>query len=538
MKKLLISMLAAVFLCTGCAPSMMGEESEPQQQKSRFVEEMSICFTVGDSELLINGEKVTVRQPYLLNDTTLVPVRVITEAFGCDVGWEESTQTVTIEDHGREIQLVIDNPVATVDGSEVTLLAPPQLNVDTTMVPLRFISETFGADVTYDETTEQITVTKRLLKDAVPVNQTSLTGAKNMILSKTKKLDQRIGAQFPEGTDDGVYETSEFPGWTAGFYPGLNYLCYDMSGDEEYLSSARAASSVIDMAFNYNNQVFSHDIGFVYMDSFYKEYLETGSEDAKQKVIEAGDALMERVKPTGYIQAWDIWGNGENEFGLNNQYRMIADTMCNLSLLFTCTDLTGDSKYADAAVKHAQMTQQYIIRPDGTSAHTFVFKPDGSPNFEQTHQGYADDSCWARGQAWIVNGMATCYLETGNESFLESAKQCADVFFDMTEDDMIPTWDLSLQGQKLHPRDTSAASILACGLLNIWEATGDGFYFDAAYRIFNTLYEDYTTNLSEEGIIGQAVGNYPGGSYINCSLIYGDYYFAELTQRLINSVSE
>lgn len=527
-RKLAAVILSILLFTAAFAPAISGDSPADSNKPVSIVK---ISFAVGSNVLKINNSEVTVRRPYLVNDTILVPVRVITEAFGSRVDWEASNQEVTITYNGTTIKLWIGSKTATVNGAEKELLAAPELNVDTTMVPLRFISETFGADVTYEQAGEQIHVVKRIISGAAQISPKLLEGAKTQILTKTKRLGNRAGAQFPEGTKDGEYVLKENPGWTAGFYPGINYLCYDMSGDESYLQVARSASEVIKEAFDKNKQVFSHDVGFVFMDSFYKEYLQSGSEEAKAMVIRGGDALLERVKPEGYIQAWDIWGR--SEFGQENRYRMIADTMCNLPLLFTCAELTGDTKYTDAAIKHAQMTQQYIIRPDHTTAHTFVFNPDGS-KYERTHQGFSDGSCWARGQAWVINGMAKSYLATGDESFLESAKNCADVFFEMTEDDLIPRWDLSLKGMVNEPRDTSAASIMACGLMDIYEATGDEFYKNAAYLIFKTLYESYTTNMLDEGIVGQAVGNKPGGKFINCSLIYGDYYFAELTKRFLD----
>lgn len=362
----------------------------------------------------------------------------------------------------------------------------------------------------------------------ITVDSDLLNKAKDLILTKTKALGARAGTKFPEGTNDGVYVLRDKPGWTAGFYPGINYLCYDMSGDEDYLQVARNASAKIWEAFLDNPQVYMHDLGFVFMNSYYKEYELTLSAAARNAVISAGDALMARVKPTGYIQAWD---------GSSHQYRMIADTMCNLPLLFTCSEFTGDPKYTNAAIKHAQITQQYIIRPDYTTAHTFIFNPDGSPKHEKTHQGYSDSSCWARGQAWVINGMAKSYLATGDESFLDSAKRCAGVFFAKTESDLIPRWDLIFTGNESEPRDTSAASIAACGFLDIYEATGDVYYKDKAYEIFKTLYERYAAGPSEEGIIGQGVAHKPAGSFVNSCLIYGDYYFAELTKRLLDMYS-
>ncbi|MBO5454442.1 MAG: hypothetical protein J6A69_10860 [Clostridia bacterium] len=134
---------------------------------------VEITFKVGDSTLSINGKDVAVETPYVVGEgTTLVPLRVITEAFGATVGWEEATQKITLEYPDVNIVLQIGNKTVTVNDHTETLLAAPELPKDTTMVPLRFISETFGATVTYDEETELITVTKEISSE----NESGLKG--------------------------------------------------------------------------------------------------------------------------------------------------------------------------------------------------------------------------------------------------------------------------------------------------------------------------------------------------------------------------
>ncbi len=125
-------------------------------------EGVEISFCVGDDTLLINGEKVVVEKPYVVGTgVTLVPVRVITESFGAHVGWEDETQKVTLTYKDKIIVIYIGNDEAEINGEKVKMLAAPELTFSGfTMVPLRFISENFGAEVGYDEVTEAITVKK------------------------------------------------------------------------------------------------------------------------------------------------------------------------------------------------------------------------------------------------------------------------------------------------------------------------------------------------------------------------------------------
>ena len=134
-----------------------------------------IRFRVGDSTLSINGNSVEVETPYVVGKgTTLVPVRVISEAFGAKVNWDKETKTVTIEDSGMQIILQIGNKTAVVNGSETSLAAAPELTNGRTMVPLRFISESLGALVGYDEATREITV-KYVLNDAIAIRSGDFT---------------------------------------------------------------------------------------------------------------------------------------------------------------------------------------------------------------------------------------------------------------------------------------------------------------------------------------------------------------------------
>lgn len=158
MKKLLIALLIAVTATFACTVS--AEESK-----------VEISFKVGDSKLNINGTEVEVETPYVAGDgTTLVPLRVITEAFGAQVGWEGQTQTITLKYPDVDITLQIGNIVAKVNDHNETLAEAPTLSEnDVTMVPLRFISETFGADVSYNTETEAILVIKEKFEDAQTV---------------------------------------------------------------------------------------------------------------------------------------------------------------------------------------------------------------------------------------------------------------------------------------------------------------------------------------------------------------------------------
>lgn len=152
--KLLSAVLAAAF-AVSCAVYAENKKVE-------------ISFNIGDSIININGVKTETETPYIAGEgTTLVPLRVITEAFGSEVRWDGEEKKITLSYPGINTVLQIGNPSAVVNGSIMALPEPPALSSGgVTMVPLRFISEAFGAEVSYDK--GSITV----IKDAAPETQT------------------------------------------------------------------------------------------------------------------------------------------------------------------------------------------------------------------------------------------------------------------------------------------------------------------------------------------------------------------------------
>ena len=125
-------------------------------------EKVTIAFNVGSSIVNINGEDVEVEKPYIVGEgVTLVPIRVISESFGAEVNWDGETKTVTVVDGDTTIVVTVGSKTATVNGEEKDLEEAPELTENGfTMIPLRFISENLGAEVGYVHETQAITVEK------------------------------------------------------------------------------------------------------------------------------------------------------------------------------------------------------------------------------------------------------------------------------------------------------------------------------------------------------------------------------------------
>jgi len=196
-------------------------------------------------------------------------------------------------------------------------------------------------------------------------------------------------------------------------------------------------------------------------------------------------------------------------------------------------------KLYDIAVRHAETTRRHHFRPDGTCYHVAVYDTlDGHFIHGVTHQGLADSSTWARGQAWAVYGFTTMYRFTRNGQFLEMARQAADAFLrrlQATSDDWVPLWDFDDPRGLQAPKDASAACIVASSLLELQGYLGaeDGKpYYEAACNMLRDLSSDaYQAAPQSCAFLLHSTGNLPAGSEIDVPIIYADYYYLEALNR-------
>lgn len=326
--------------------------------------------------------------------------------------------------------------------------------------------------------------------------------------------------------------------WTTSFWTGILWLVYEYTKDEKYKKEAQLHSESfrtrIDNYYHKDENeagLNHHDIGFLYSLTTVADYKLTGSKRALETSLMAAKLLSKRYIPKAKIL--QAWGDMSDE---NQRGRMIIDCNLNIPLLYFANQFYEDNSYYEMAYNHAKSASKYIIRPDASTFHTFHMDTEtGEPRFGSTHQGYSDDSCWARGQAWGIMGFPISYGYTKDEEFLEKAKCLANYFLNRLPEDFVCNWDLIFtenDGQ----RDTSAAAIAAIGLLELAKALPDEdpnkeIYMNACKAITKSLSENYLgTNL--EGILKSGVYFYHGKLGIEEYLIFGDYFFVELLMRL------
>ncbi len=214
--------------------------------------------------------------------------------------------------------------------------------------------------------------------------------------------------------------------------------------------------------------------------------------------------------------------------------------MMNLELLFWASEQTGDPVYKDIAISHALTTMKNHFREDYSSVHVVDYDTiTGLVRQINTHQGYADESSWARGQAWGLYGFTMCYRFTKDQRFLEQAEHIAEFLLNHPNlpADGVPYWDFDDPGIPDVPRDVSAAAIISSALFELSGYSGKGdLYREEAERILDNIWSKYRSAAGENYgfILDHSVGNMPAESEIDVPINYADYYFMEALYRKNN----
>jgi hypothetical protein len=316
--------------------------------------------------------------------------------------------------------------------------------------------------------------------------------------------------------------------WTSGFYPGLLWLFFEHCGDDLFRAAAERWTAVLE---SQKDNAGTHDIGFMVYSSFGNAYRLTSDTTYRDVFVHAARTLSTRFdERVGMIKSWDHgrW-----------QYPVIVDNMMNLELLFAATRESGDSTFYEIARRHADNTIRHHYRDDYSSFHVVDFDTlTGEVLEKRTHQGYADESSWSRGQSWGLYGFTMVYRETDDPQYLAHARGIADFLLAHPNlpGDGVPYWDYNAPHIPDEPRDVSAAAIMASALLELAAYAPDDKerYVAGANRILTSLSGPpyvATDTTPLPFLISHSVGNRNVDSEVAVPIIYADYYYVEALLR-------
>ncbi len=277
--------------------------------------------------------------------------------------------------------------------------------------------------------------------------------------------------------------TQPIRSWTSGFFPGILWYTAELTKEKSFESSAKKWTEGLNLIQYYPG---SHDIGFMIFCSYGNGYRITKNEDYKKVILQTAKTLITRFdQNVGCIRSWDH--NTEKW-----EYPVIIDNMMNLELLFWASQNGGDKKFFDIAYKHAEKTMINHFRPDGSTFHVVNYDTlNGKVISRNTHQGFADESCWARGQAWAIYGFTMAFRFTKDARFLSTAQKAANYFLKHLPEDFIPYWDFNAPNIPNEPRDASAAAVASSALFELSQYGSDdklkSEYYKNAVAILNSL---------------------------------------------------
>ena len=335
--------------------------------------------------------------------------------------------------------------------------------------------------------------------------------------------------QIPRTFENGKVRTVAPRDWTSGFVPGTLWYLYEYSRDPKWRAAAMDYTERLDSIKDYRG---SHDVGFMLNCSYGHGYRLTRNPAYRAVLLQGAESLATRFNPrVGQLRSWD---HGKWHFPV------IVDNLMNLEFLLWAAREGKTDRYREIAVSHANHTLKHHFRPDGSSYHVVDYNPtNGAVLARRTHQGAADDSAWARGQAWGLYGYTMLYRETSDPAYLAQAAKIANFLLHHPRlpEDKIPYWDFDAPHIPDAPRDASAAAVMSSALIElsgqVGGEAGRQYLALARQQLLSLSSPAYRARAGENGnfILMHCVGNLPARSEVDVPLNYADYYYLEALLR-------
>lgn len=362
------------------------------------------------------------------------------------------------------------------------------------------------------------------------VIERGLNVSRQQTLLLAKELEAKEN-RLPKTYENGVLQTANYKSWISGFFPGVLWYLYEDTPTEELKKYTELYTLRVMPA---KDMTSTHDLGFMLYCSFGNGYRLTGNKSYMDVMKVGAESLASRYNDkVGAIKSW----NSNKKW----QFPVIIDNMMNLEFLSFMALNTGNSRFREIADKHAKTTLSNHFRSDNSCYHVVSYDTiTGIPHAKQTHQGYADNSSWARGQAWALYGYTMMYRETNNKVYLEQARKVA-LFIKNHPNlpaDKVPYWDFDAPDIPKAYRDASAAAIMASAFLELssldksedrieWLKLGE----QQIRSLSSPLYLA-EPNTNGGFILKHSVGNFNKKSEVDVPLTYADYYYVEALLRL------
>jgi unsaturated chondroitin disaccharide hydrolase len=368
---------------------------------------------------------------------------------------------------------------------------------------------------------------------------------------QVRKLVETHPDFYPMYTSNGKWkhEGQVWTNWCDGFLPGMMWIFHKWN---QAVLRAEGTSGALDTGASQKDKFWLeqatrytsplgprqhdrdvHDLGFIFMSTYYRWYRLTQDPKLKEALIQAGKTESVRFKENGqYLQSFV----GEDS--------LFVDIMMNVGIIYYAARETGDRRLRDIALRHCLTTRRFLVRGDGSTAQEGIFDLQTGEFLRQTtQQGFRGDSCWSRGSSWALYGFSLSYEYSRDPRFLETAEACADYYITHCNSDGVPPWDFNAPPESRGILDTSAAAIAASGLLRLCRLLQDPVkghhYWSLAIRILRALCEKHLAKKDKkwEGILKGGVYHLPKELGVDESVIWGEYFFVEALEQALQQLS-
>jgi unsaturated chondroitin disaccharide hydrolase len=335
---------------------------------------------------------------------------------------------------------------------------------------------------------------------------------------------------FPMYTVHGKWKHSgeAWTNWCEGFLGGQLWLIYQQTGDSWWREKAERYARLIE---HRKTDRSVHDLGFLFWPTWKRWYDLTGDAAVNEVVIEAGRTMALRFRENGEYLCSFVADNS-----------LFIDIMMNVGIIFYAAQQTRGENLWRIANQHCLTTRRVLVRGNGSTAHEGIFDTQtGEFLYQSTHQGWRNDSSWARGLTWALYGFGTAYTFTNDVRFLKTAEACADYYIERTPEHGVPPndWD---EPVPMLPYESSAAAIAASGMWNLSQLTGDPararLYREYALRILDTLTSLEFLAIETpgwEGILKHGIYHQRKGLGVDESMMWGDYFFLEALSKMVSA---
>ena len=311
-------------------------------------------------------------------------------------------------------------------------------------------------------------------------------------------------AKYPSNSDVtapyGAWGTSGYGGWTSGFWPAHLLRLYNATGDEAFrtLGESWAAGLVPE-----ENNTGTHDVGFIVFTPW-KQILDDRGAATPARAILLQTAASLATRFNARVGCFRSWGDRSATTG---PFEVIVDNLMNLELIWWAAAETRNATLRAMAESHVAHTIRDLFQPPAKSTdggagctwHLVVYDEATGAVISQTStpQGLGNNTVWARGQSWVINGLTIAFRFTRDAAHLAGAQSAAECFMRRmlaccgpdSRYKGAPKWDFNVVDAAPENKvDTSAAMIAAEGLA---ELAGCAAHADGArYLQFATMLVD------------------------------------------------